>query len=50
MNVIIVRSITIGSPRWSENTMMIACSSKLDILLHEPLYHLQYPWVEVYIR
>ena len=50
MNVIIVRSKTRGSPRWKEKTMMLVCSSKLDIPLHNPLYHLQYPWFGFYIR
>jgi hypothetical protein len=45
MNVSFVRSITRVSPRWREKTMMIACSSKPDIPLHEPLYRPQYPWV-----
>jgi hypothetical protein len=47
MNESIVRSRTRGSPRWREKTMMITCSSKLDISLHESLYHPQYPWVGV---
>jgi hypothetical protein len=45
MNESIARSI--GSPRWREKTMMIAC--KPDITLHEPVYRLQYPWVGVYM-
>jgi hypothetical protein len=50
MNEIIVRFRTRGSPKWREKTMMIACSSKPDIHLHEPLYLPQYPWVGVYIK
>jgi hypothetical protein len=50
MNVSIGISKTRGSPRWREKTMMIACSSKLDIPLHEPLYRPQYPWVGIEIR
>jgi hypothetical protein len=30
--------------------MMIACSSKLDIPLHELVYRPQYPWVGVYMK
>jgi hypothetical protein len=30
--------------------MMIACPSKPDIPLHEPLYRPQYPWFGMYIR
>ena len=47
MNESIVRYRTRGSPRWREKTMMITRSIKLDIPLHESLYHLQYPWVWV---
>jgi hypothetical protein len=47
MNESIARSKTRGSPRWREKTMMITCSSKLDIPIHESLYHPQYPWVGV---
>jgi hypothetical protein len=47
MNEIIARSRTRGSPRWRENTMMITCSSKSDMPLHESLYHPQYPWAGV---
>ena len=43
----IARSRTRGSLGWREKTMMITCSSKLDIPLHKSLYHLQYPWVGV---
>jgi hypothetical protein len=39
MNESIARSRTRGSPRWREKTMMITCSSKPDISLHESLYH-----------
>jgi hypothetical protein len=38
MNESIARSRTRGSPRWREKTMMIVCSSKPDIPLHESLY------------
>ena len=47
MNESIVRSKTRGSPRWREKTMMITCSSKPDLSLHESLYHPQHPWVGV---
>jgi hypothetical protein len=47
MNESIARSRTRGSPKWREKTMMITRSSKLDIPLHESLYHPQYPWVGV---
>jgi hypothetical protein len=47
MNESIARSRTKGSPRWREKTMMITHSSKLDIPLHESLYHPQYPSVGV---
>jgi hypothetical protein len=49
MNVSIARSINIGSPIWREKTMMIACSSKPNIPLHEPVYRPQYPWVGIYM-
>jgi hypothetical protein len=39
MNESIARSRTRGSPRWREKTMMIARSGKLDLPLHESLYH-----------
>ena len=47
MNKRIARSRTRGSPRWREKTMMITCSSTLDITLHESLYHPQHPWVGI---
>ena len=47
MNENIARSRTRGSPRWREKTMMITCSSKPDIPLHESLYHPQYPSIGV---
>jgi hypothetical protein len=47
MNASIARSRTRSSPRWREKTMMITCSSKPHIPLHESLYHPQYPWVGV---
>ena len=47
MNESIARPRTRVSPRWREKTMMIVCSSEPDILLHESLYHPQYPWVGV---
>jgi hypothetical protein len=37
-------------PKWREKTMMITCSSKPDIPLHEPVYRLQYPWVGAYMQ
>jgi hypothetical protein len=45
MNESVARSITTGSPRWREKTMMISRFDKPDIPLHESLYHPRYPWV-----
>ena len=47
MNESIARSKNRGSLRWREKTMMITCSSTLDISLHESFYHPQHPWVGV---
>jgi hypothetical protein len=39
-----------GSPNRRENTMMRRLLQLQDILLLEPSYLLQHPWVRVYIR
>jgi len=47
MNEIIARSKTRGPLRWREETMMIDCSSTLDLSLYKSLYYPQHPWVRI---
>jgi hypothetical protein len=47
MNESIVRSRTRGSLRWTEETMMIDCSSTPDLSLYKSLYYPQHPSVRI---